>query len=67
MSGLVELRRYRNPIEGEIARSFLEHRGLHVVIFDGQSFGYAEGAPTEVRLMVLEEDADDARLALASI
>jgi hypothetical protein len=34
------------------------------VVFDTQSSGYSEGAMTGVRVMVLEENAADARAAL---
>ena len=63
---LVELGRYPIPIEGEIARTFLESHGFHVVLFDATSYGCADGFPLEVRLMVLEEDLDDARELLAA-
>jgi hypothetical protein len=61
---LVELRRYSIPIEGQIARTFLESHGFHVVLFDATSYGYADGFPLEVRLMVLEEEFDDASAIL---
>ena len=63
---LVELRRFRTRIDGEIARTFLESSGLHVVLFDAESLGYADGFPVEVRLMVLDEEFDEATALLAA-
>jgi len=64
---LIELRRFQSRVEGEIARTFLASYGLHAVLFDADSLGYADGFPMEVRLMVLDEDAAEAQAALASI
>jgi len=64
---LIELRRFRSRVEGEIARTSLGSHGLHAVLFDADSLGYADGFPIEVRLMVLDEDAAEAQAALASI
>lgn len=64
---MVELRRFRSLIDAEIARGFLASHGLHAVVFDGGSLGYAEGFPVEVRLMVLEDDAAAALEALDSV
>ena len=61
---LVELRRYSIPIEGQIARTFLESHGFHVMLFDATSYGYADGFPFEVRLMVLDEEFEDASAIL---
>lgn len=62
---LVELRRF-GRIEAEIARTLLESHGFHAVIFDAESFGYADGWPLEVRLMVLEGERDEAATILAT-
>ena len=64
---LVELRRFRSRMDGEIARTFLESHGLHAVVFDTASQGYLEGMSLDVRLMVLREDAVEALTALDSI
>jgi len=61
---LVELRRYSIPIEGQIARTFLESHGFHVMLFDATSYGYADGFPLEVRLMVLEDEFEEASAIL---
>lgn len=58
---LVELRRFSKRIEGEIARTFLESHGLHAIIFDaGLNIIEGGGLATAVRLMVLDEDYDEA-------
>ena len=54
-------------MEGEIARTFLESHGLHAVLFDADSQGYIDGLSPDVRLMILDEDIDDANEALNSI
>lgn len=58
---LVELRRFSKRIEGEVARTFLESQGLHAVVFDaGLNIIEGGGLATAVRLMVLDEDYDEA-------
>lgn len=52
MSGLVEVARFVRPYEADLARMFLE------------SYGYADGALVNVRLMVPEEELDEAIEAL---
>jgi hypothetical protein len=64
---MVELRQFRSLIDAEIARGFLASHGLHAVVFDGGSLGYAEGFPVEVRRMVLEDDVEAALAALDSV
>ena len=64
---LVELRRYRSRMDGEIARTFLESQGLHAVLFDADSQGYADGLAADVRLMVLDEDCGEAQAALVDL
>ena len=60
MSGLVEVARFVRPYEADLARMFLESYGLTAVVFDTGSQGYADGALVNVRLMVLEEEFDEA-------
>jgi hypothetical protein len=43
---------------------FLESQGIDAVVFDTQSYGYSEGAMVGVRVMVLEEELDEAQQAL---
>ena len=58
---LVELRRFSKFVEGEIARTFLASHGVHAVVFDaGLNIIEGGGLATAVRLMVLDEDYDEA-------
>ena len=63
---LVELERYADPMLAQIVRGRLEAAGFTVFCFDA-GMNVAEGAPLAVqaRLMVLEEDLDEARALLA--
>ena len=61
MSELVEAARFSRAYEAELARTYLESYGLHAVVFD-TGFNLVEGGgiAAAVRLMVLDEDADEA-------
>lgn len=63
---LVELGRFWKVIEADVARSALESHGIHAVVFDG-GLNIAEGGgiATAARLMVLDEDYEDARAILS--
>lgn len=63
---LVELARYPSGIAAEIARSFLESHGVGAVTFDG-GMNIADSAAfaIPVRLMVLDEDYDEASALLS--
>ena len=65
MSGLVELARFERPYQAELARIFIESYGITAVVFDTENKGYSDGAIVGVRLMVLDEELDEARAALA--
>ena len=65
MSGLAELARFDNRIEAEVARLNLEAEGIDAVLFDAEMNSYGWGPMMPVRLMVLEEDLDEARALLA--
>ena len=67
MSALVEAARYLTAIEAEIARSFLESHGIGAVVFDSASSLYSEGALISARLMVLDEDSEQALKLLADL
>ena len=54
-------------MDGEIARTFLESQGLHTILFDADSQGYADGLANDVRLMVLDEDRAEAQAALEEV
>ena len=43
---------------------YLESYGVAAIVFDTQSFTYSEGAITGVRVMVLEEDLEEASRVL---
>jgi hypothetical protein len=63
---LVELCRFSKLIEGEIARTFLESHGIGAVIFDsGLNIAEGGGLASAVRLMVLDEDVEEAEALLA--
>ena len=64
MSDLVEAARFNRPIEAELCRMFLESHGVGAVVFDTQSYTYAEGALVGIRVMVLDEDLDAAERLL---
>jgi hypothetical protein len=61
VSSLVEAARFNSAYQGELARTFLESHGLHAVVFDsGINFADGGGLAFAVRLMVLDEDLDEA-------
>ena len=61
MSGLVELARFNWVYQAELERAFLESQGLHAIVFDsGLNIAEGGGFATAVRLMVLEEDYEEA-------
>jgi hypothetical protein len=57
---LVEVARYDNRIEAELARMNLGAEGLEAVLFDAEMHSFGWGPMVPVRLMVLEEDYDEA-------
>jgi hypothetical protein len=63
---LVELKRYFTSIEAEVDRTALESYGIDALVFDaGLNNAEGGGLATAVRLMVLEEDLDEAATILA--
>ena len=64
MSDLAEAARFSRPIEAELCRMFLESHGVEALVFDAQSYTYAEGALVGVRVMVLDEDLATAQRVL---
>lgn len=62
---LVELARFPNGIEAEIARTLLESHGLMTVVFDG-GMNIADSAAFAIptRLMVLDDERDEAETIL---
>jgi putative signal transducing protein len=61
VSGLVEAARFNWAYQAELFRIYLEQHGVEGIVFDTQSAGYSEGAITGVRVMVLDEDLDEAQ------
>jgi hypothetical protein len=64
VSDLAEAARFDRPVEAELCRMFLESHGVQALVFDTQSYIYAEGALVGVRVMVLDEDLAEARRVL---
>ncbi len=64
---LVELDRYFTSIEAEVARTVLLSHGIDAVVFDtGLNSSEGGGLASAVRLMVSDEDLDDARRLLTA-
>lgn len=63
---LVELVRIPNDAEAELLRGRIESAGVHAVCFDaGMNIAESVGLMIPVRIMVLDEDLDEARALLA--
>ena len=62
---LVELASYGTRVEAELARLALGAEGIEAVIFDAEANSFfGGGGLISVRLMVIEEDLDDATAIL---
>lgn len=58
---LVELASYGTRVEADLARMALDSEGIDAVIFDSEANSFfGGGGLISVRLMVLEEDLDEA-------
>lgn len=62
---LVEAARFTTRVEADLARLYLESEGVHAVLFDTEINYFYGGFFQPVRLMVLDEDLDDAQRLLA--
>lgn len=62
---LVELARFETRIQAELAKMHLGADGIESVLFDAEMNSVGWGNMMPVRLMVLDEDVDDARAVLA--
>lgn len=58
---LVELARFGNRIEAELARLNLEAAGIDAILFDAEMASFGWGPMMPIRLMVLDEDLEEAR------
>jgi hypothetical protein len=65
VTDLVEAARYTTRVEADIARLYLESEGVEAVLFDTEVNYFYGGLFLPVRLMVLDEDVDQARRLLA--
>ena len=63
---LVELARFDNRVEAELARLNLAAEGVEAILFDAEMNGYGWGPMMPIRLMVLEEDLPEAQRLIAS-
>ena len=64
---LVELARFATRIEADLARLALEAEGIDAILFDTEANSFfGGGGLAAVRLMVLDEDRDDALDVLAA-
>lgn len=62
---LVELARFGTRVEADLARLHLESEGIEAILFDAEMHGYlGVGHLMPVRLMVLDEDREDAERLL---
>ena len=66
MTDIVEAARYNSRVEADLARLYLESEGVESVLFDTEINYFYGGLFLPVRLMVLDEDLDDALRLLAA-
>jgi hypothetical protein len=64
---LVELARFDNRVEADLARLNLKAEGIEAVLFDADMHSFGWGPIMPIRLMVLEEDLADARRLLPTL
>jgi hypothetical protein len=62
---LVEIARYQNKVEADLARLLLESHGLTVELFDEGMSWMGLGSIMPTRLMVLVSEAEEAARILA--
>lgn len=63
--GLIEIARFNNRAEAELARLCLGGEGIDAILFDTESQFLNGGLFVPVRLMALDEDSDAAQRVLA--
>ena len=64
MTDLVEAARYNSRVEADLARLYLESEGIESVLFDTEINYFYGGLFMPVRLMVLDEDLEEAKRLL---
>ena len=62
---MIEVARYYSPVEADLARLLLDSHGIDSFLLDTQMSNFFGGAMTPVRLLVIEEDLNEARAILA--
>ena len=62
---LTELARFQNRVEADLARLHLQAEGIDAVLFGAETGSLGLGPLMPVRLMVLEEDVEEAKWVLA--
>ena len=60
MSGLVEAAQFNSRVEADLARLYLESQGIEAVLFDTEINYFYGGLFMPVRLMVVDEELDEA-------
>lgn len=65
MTDLVEAARYSTRVEADLARLYLESEGVEAILFDTEINYFYGGMFIPVRLMVLDEDLEQAQSLLA--
>ena len=67
MTDVTEVARFNSRVEADLARLYLQSNGVEGVLFDADInnvFGWFYAGMMPVRLMVLDEDLDEARRVL---
>ena len=62
---MLEVARFYSPVEADLARLLLDSHGIDSFLLDTQMSNFFGGAMTPVRLLVIEEDYDEAAAILA--
>ena len=65
MTDLVEAARYTTRVEADLARLYLESEGIDAILFDTEINYFYGGLVLPIRLMVLDEDLEQAHMLLA--
>ena len=65
MTDLVEAARFSTRVEADLARLYLESEGIEALLFDTEVNYFCGGLFLPVRLMVLDEDLEEAKRLLS--